>query len=152
MPTVDVSKSANHKRFASLFAAEWREVLFDASKQNLAQNESAGVIGVKAGERVLAVEAEVKEADANAGNAEVGDDADSDGYLEAFNANATGYHKMAVKLSEGTPNAVNGYTSGGKYYAADDTIDIKALGANGLTTAKILVRALVVPKTRAAAA
>lgn len=150
MPTFDLTASnENHKAFNGM-VVEVREKVFDASKQNLAQNDVAELIDVAAGERVLSVDVNVLTADANAGNAEIGDGADTNGYLEAFNAAATGYTVGKAVLTEAAPPTFNGYTNGGKYYSAADTIDFKALGASGVTTGKYLVRAFIVPKTRAA--
>jgi hypothetical protein len=145
----------DHPSFTGM-KVEVRERVFDASQQNLAQNEVAQLIDVAAGEHVLGVTCRVLTADANAGTAEIGDGSDTNGFLEAFNdAAAAETHypfKLAVTLSEGTPNTIayNGYTNGGKYYSAADTIDFKALGASGVTTGKYLVTAFVVPKSRAA--
>ncbi|HEX7116272.1 MAG TPA: hypothetical protein VF193_14185 [Steroidobacter sp.] len=152
MATVNLSKSKDHKRFVSHFAAEWREVVFDATQKALAQNDVAELIDVHAGETVLRVDAQVLSADANAGTFDVGDGADADGYLDGIDAQQVGYNAMSPILAEGTPNSIAGYTAAGKFYAADDTIDLVALGVNGLTTAKIVLRALVVPASRAKAA
>lgn len=141
----------NHPSFNGV-RVEVREKVFDASKQNLAQNEVAELIDVAAGEHVLGVTCRVLTADANAGTAEIGDGSDTNGYLEAFNdAAAAGTHyPFKAALTEAAPPTFNGYTNGGKYYSAADTIDFKALGASGVTTGKYLVTAFVVPKSRAA--
>lgn len=150
MPTYTLTASNDSHPSYNGIDVEIREKVFDASKRSLAQNDVAELISVAAGETVMSVDASVLVADANAGTAEIGDGADTNGYVEAFNDALVGYSVGKAVLTEGAPNTFNGYTNGGKYYSAADTIDLKALGANGITTGKILVRAYIVPKTRAA--
>lgn len=147
MPTYTLTASlVDHLSTQSTYPLVVREKIFDATKRPLAQNDVAELIAVKKGETVLRVEAEVLTADANAGTFEVGDGAGTSGYLTAVNAAAAGYTTMALRLTEGAPNTITGYTAG-KHYTADDTIDLKALGANGITTGKIMVRAVILPKS-----
>jgi hypothetical protein len=142
----DVTASANsHPSKTNLYHGEWREKIYDATKQVLAQNEVVQLINVKKGELVRQVDVEVLVVDANAGNLEVGDGATTNGYLTAINAAALGYTAMPLRLTEGTPNTITGFTTG-KHYTVDDTLDLKALGASGITTGKYLVRAFVMFK------
>lgn len=150
MATYDLTASNDSHPSFSGMVVEVRERVFDATKRTLVQNDVAELIDVAAGETVLRVDANVLTADANAGTAEIGDGADTNGYLEAFNSAAAGVTLGKAVLTEAAPPTFNGYTNGGKYYSAADTIDLKALGASGITTGKILVRAYIVSKTRAA--
>lgn len=150
MPTYDLTASNDSHPSYNGMDIQIREKVFDATKRTLVQNDVVELIDVAAGERVLSVDVQVLTADANAGTAEVGDGADTNGFVEAFNDAATGYTVGKAVLTEAAPPTFNGYTNGGKYYSAADTIDLKALGASGITTGKILVRAYIVPKTRAA--
>jgi hypothetical protein len=139
----DLTKSLeNHKSFVRESPLERREKFYDASKQVLAQNEVVQLIQVNAGERVHRVDVEVVAIDAVAGTFDVGDGADVDGYQDGIDVAVLGFTSMELLFTEGTPNVVTGYRDG-KVYAAADTIDIIALGASGLTTAKIRVVALV---------
>jgi hypothetical protein len=149
MPTYDLTISASHKRYTTPYPIEVREFVYDATQRTLIQNDVIECIDVAAGERVLSVDCKVLTADANAGTSEIGDGADTNGYLEAFNdaAAAGTYYTGKAVLTEAAPPTFNGYTNGGKLYTAADTIDLKALGASGLTTGKYLIRAFVVPKT-----
>jgi len=150
MATYDLTLSnESHPSFNGALV-EVREKVFDATKRTLAQNDVVELIDIAAGETVMKCDVNVLTADANAGTAEVGDGSDTNGFVEAFNDAATGVTLGKIVLTEAAPPTMNGYTNGGKYYSAADTIDLKALGASGITTGKILVRAYVVPKTRAA--
>lgn len=150
MPTYTLTTSSDHRKFNTPYFVEVREVVYDATKRTLAQNDVAELIAVKAGETVLKCDVEVLTVDANAGTAEIGDGADTNGYIEAFNDAALARILGGPVFTEAAPPTFNGYTRVGKYYSADDTIDLKALGASGITTGKILLRAYVVPKSRAA--
>lgn len=71
---------------------------------------------------------------------DVGDADDPNGFLATVNGNTTGTSISTLALTEGTPNTVTGYF-GGKYYSADDTIDI-VLGHN-VDNVKLKVSALI---------
>lgn len=143
MPTYDLTASNENHPAYHLPGIEVREKVFDATKQNLAQNDVVELIDVAAGERVLSVDVEVLTVDANAGTAEIGDGADTNGYIEAFNDAALAYIAGGPVFTEAAPPTFNGYTRVGKYYSAADTIDMKALGASGITTGKYRVIAYV---------
>ena len=59
----------------------------------------------------------------SAGNVDVGDGADVDGFLVDFNINSAASAANTLLLTEAAPNTVTGY-SNGKFYAAEDTIDV----------------------------
>lgn len=117
--TVDFSIAAN-----ALGAAEVGEVL----------NIPAGFFVLKAGHVV-----HTPEGAAAAGT--LGDGSDVDGYLTNSNLNAAAAQMSSLALTEGTPNTVAGY-SGGKYYAAADTIDYVA--TNAVDAAKVTFFAIVI--------
>jgi hypothetical protein len=142
--------SDSHPHQTAPYPIEVREVVYDATKRTLAQNDIAELIAVAAGETVLKVDAEVLVVDANAGTAEIGDGADSNGYIEAFNDAALAVLLGGPVFTEAAPPTFNGYTKVGKYYAAADTIDFKALGASGVTTGKYRVKAYIATKSRIA--
>lgn len=85
-------------------------------------------INVPAGTRVLHVVADVKSADTGAGTRtfNVGDGTTGGGFLSTVNAKSVAKSTSSLALTEGTPNTITGY-SGGKTYAAADTIDFTPL-------------------------
>jgi hypothetical protein len=142
--------SDSHPHQTAPYPIEVREVVYDATKRTLAQNDIAELIAVAAGETILKVDAEVLVVDANAGTAEIGDGADANGYIEAFNDASLAVLLGGPVFTEAAPPTFNGYTKVGKYYSAADTIDFKALGASGVTTGKYRVKAYIAPKSRIA--
>lgn len=116
-------------------------ITIDCSETPLA----AGVheaMNIPAGTWVAKVSYRVTTADTGASTRtfSLGDGADDDGYAVAVDAKTLATGSAAPALTEAAPNTVTGYTLG-KFYAAADTIDIKAL--QDLTDAVIEVRALV---------
>lgn len=129
------------------------EKLFDATKQNLAQNDIAQLINIPAQTWVPLVQWEVETVEGGARNFSIGDGVNAAGFVPSTSANAlasgvsgplAGSTNTSDAGAAADPLVVTGY-SGGKYYAAADTIDLTALTAGGLTGAKIRVKAVMVP-------
>ena len=100
------------------------------------------VIRIPAGTQVLAVGLNVTTAEGGTLTIDVGDGDAADGWLDGVNANtAAGYSSSTVTISEGTPNTISPAFAFGKYYAAEDTIDVKTV--NAADTAVMTVWALV---------
>jgi len=100
------------------------EKTIDCSKTNLAAAVAAPALAVEAGTFVMLTRWEVKTVEGAAGTFDMGDGTDPNGFIAAADVNALGEGVSGpVVLTEGAPNTVTGY-SGGKYYAADDNIDI----------------------------
>ena len=102
---------------------------FDASLLNLAANDVVEVIKVPKGTLVLNVMYEVINGDATQ-TVNIGDGADVDGWVAAASvatAGATGLGAGALA------------SAGGKFYSADDTIDIECPTAKAHDTMKIRV-------------
>ncbi len=73
---------------------------------------------------------------------DLGDGTTPAGFVSNANGNSAGAEGVSapVVLTEGTPNTVTGY-SGGKYYAAGDTVDLVC--DNAADAVKIKVQALI---------
>ena len=120
------------------------QALFDpAVKGVLAQNDIAKLINIPDNSWVFGVRWEVTKVEGAARNFGIGDGSGTSSYVATTAANslATGWSGL-VALTEGTPNVVTGY-SAGKFYSADDTLDVLAVTSGGLTTCQIKVIALV---------
>lgn len=122
--------------------AEWREFIaeatFDASVQNLAQNDVAQLIAVPAKTIITGVFWEIETVEGASRNFAIGDGSDTDGYITTTTANSLATGTSGLSLTEGTPNTITGY-SNGKYYSAADTIDVLAVTSGGLTACKLRV-------------
>lgn len=83
------------------------------------------VLRIPAKTQVLAVGADVTKAEGGTLTIDVGDGTDTDGYLDGVNANTVaGYSCTQVTVVEGTPNTLSPSMPFGKYYGAEDTIDV----------------------------
>jgi len=100
---------------------------FDASLLNLAANDVVEVIKVPKGTLVLNVMYEVINGDATQ-TVNIGDGADVDGWVAA-----------ASVATAGSVGHGGGAFAGGKFYSADDTIDIECPTAGAHDTMKIRV-------------
>lgn len=122
--------------------AEWREFIaeatFNASVQNLAQNDVAQLIAVPAKTIITGVFWEIETVEGASRNFAIGDGSDTDGYITTTTANSLATGTSGLSLTEGTPNTITGY-SNGKYYSAADTIDVLAVTSGGLTACKLRV-------------
>lgn len=125
---------------ARVFA--FQELFDPAAKGVLAQNDVAQLIKIPANTWVFGVRWQVTKVEGAARNFAIGDGANTSGWIASTSANAlaTGY-SGPVALTEGAPNTVTGF-SAGKFYSADDTLDVLAPTAGGLTTCQIKVAAL----------
>lgn len=141
----DVTKLASLERRELPYKTYMREVTVDYTKADLAmaQNDVDNIIDIPANTYVAMVRAEVLVAEGAARNFDVGDGDNAVGYHSARSANALAeFCSAPVALTEGAPNTVTGF-SNGKYYAAADTIDVRAPSAGGLVGAKIKYTALM---------
>lgn len=96
------------------------------------------VIRIPAGTQVLAVGLNVTTAEGGTLTVDVGDGDDPDGWLDGVNANtAAGYSSSQVTLTEGTPNTLSPAFGFGKYYGAEDTIDVVTVNAADTAVMKV---------------
>ncbi len=116
------------------------ETVLDCATSPREANDVVNLFPVKAGQRVLHTRVVVETAEGAAVTLDVGDGAGASGYQSAVNGNVVAATDMALALTEGAPNTVTGYT-GGKTYAADDTVDMVFSAA--ASAAKIKVQALI---------
>jgi hypothetical protein len=122
------------------------EGVFDATKRDLAQNDTVAVIDIPANTLIQGVQWEVETVEGAARNFAIGDGSDTDGFVTTTSANTatSGATALAGTLggtgAAADPVVVTGY-SAGKYYSAADTLDILAVTSGGLTTTKIRVKA-----------
>jgi uncharacterized Zn-binding protein involved in type VI secretion len=102
-----------------------------ASLTALGTGDSLAVLQVPAKTFVVAVGIDVTTADGTASTIDVGETGgDVDGWINGHNANAVGSACSTNNtLVEGTPNVFEPALGNGKYYSADDTIDMLMLTA-----------------------
>lgn len=117
----------------------FKELFDPAVKGVLAQNDVAQLIKIPANTWVSGLRWVVEKVEGAARNFAIGDGATTDGWIATTTGNtlADGF-SGPVALTEGTPNTVTRFT-GGKFYSADDTIDVLAVTAGGLTTMQLRV-------------
>lgn len=108
-----------------------------AGQAALAADDVLELIKVKAGQYVQLVIAQVITPEGETATFDIGDGATVDGFIDGANGNSAGYY-----VSEKT-EAYAMSESGGKFYTADDTIDMKLLTA-AYNVAKIRVAAVVI--------
>lgn len=111
-----------------------QQLTIDFAKTPASAAEVLAIFKVSANTWVDRIAVIVHTAQGSAGNVDVGDGSDVDGYIVDRDVNATGATASTLALTEGTPNTITGY-SGGKFYTAADTID--AIPSINLTAAKI---------------
>lgn len=126
----------------SLGNPEMLSKVVDFAVNSLAENGIHNLIPVPANTFVAWVGYEILRAEGAARSMEIGDGDDSDAYIAATSCENTGAGVLALTLAEAAPNTVARNTHG-KYYAAADTIDLKAVTANGLSVGKVRVTALL---------
>lgn len=139
MATVDKTAGAVHVHAGARGISKIERTI-DFARDPVSASDVVQALNVYAGWYVHRVFLEVITPEGSAGNTDVGDGADPDGYLVDADINAAGFTAQALTLTEGTPNTVAGYTNG-KLYAADDTIDL--VPSIDLDAAKVRVVALV---------
>lgn len=116
--------------------------IFDASKRNLTAADVAEVLNIPANTFVHNVFYKVMTADASQ-TMSIGDGSSTAGYVSAADVGTAGNSGgSSLALTEGTPNTVTGY-SAGKFYAAEDTIDILVPTGKAFDTLKVKLVATV---------
>lgn len=100
----------------------------DFRTDGMGNGDTGQIIPVKAGTFVRAVGVHVLQLEGGTLTVDIGDGADPDGYFDGINLNSATFIPRDYVLAEATPNTVVGY-HGGKFYTADDTIDILANNA-----------------------
>lgn len=144
---------ANHTR--PRYEGPWPGSVFtlynkwDFSLNNGAASDVVEMLLVPAGTFVFSVVHIVNVAEGGTSTGTVGDGSDADGWIASVDNNATAGTALQsngkFSLADGTPNTItytNAYgAQGGKYYAAEDTIDI-TLSAHAVDTAVITLMAL----------
>lgn len=96
---------------------------FDATKQNLAQNEIARLMDIPADTHVLLVKWEVLTVEGAARNFAIGDQAGATQFIGSTSGNS---------LAEGAS-----VSTAAKYYSAANSIDVSAQTSGGLTAIKL---------------
>lgn len=143
MADADYTNSSGPASYASGFGRMpfVLEAEVDFSANNHDSNDVLNVLAIKAGFYVLSVIMKVVTPEGATLTVDIGDGDDPDGYIDGANGNATAGTEVVsdLALTNGTPNTVTGYTAG-KYYAADDTIDL--IPKNNADAAVVRVRAL----------
>ena len=138
MPTITTKKQGGLPLSGQARVCVLRKTI-DCGELNLAQNDILQVFSVAAGTYVLAVGLRVSTAEGGAGTVDVGygeSGGTEDDFLDGTDVNAL--TDTASLVSTGASVAVGG----GAYFAAADTIDVKAMAA--LDTAVFELWAIVV--------
>ena len=117
------------------------ENVIDFSKLSTAaaQNDVVEALKIPGGTFIQGVMWEVETVEGAARNFAIGDGDTANGYVTTTSANSQARGCSVLTLAEAAPPTF-AFTAG-KYYDADDTIDILAVTSGGLTTAKIRVKA-----------
>ncbi len=140
MATYDLTVGGNGGlSFASARTAFVLEREVDFAATNYAGTDVLQLIDIPAKTLVLTVVSDVVTAEGGTLTYDVGDGSDPDGFIDGANGNSVGTTASSLALTEGAPNTITGY-SGGKFYAAADTLDMVI--NNAADAAKIRVRAL----------
>ncbi len=152
MATVNLAKGGTSGFPAHLKAGLYRLVQtldFNATNEGGVARSSADVLelfNVPANTLVMSVAYVVQTAEGGTLTFDLGDGSDVDGFVDGANGNSVGGGANSLALAEADPNTVVGY-SGGKYYAAADTIDMVL--NNDADAAKITVVAILIDLTAA---
>ncbi len=150
MATVDVTKGAAGSAYpaSDLPKVFIIENIIDFAATNRASGDILQVLQIKAGSYVLLAGLEVLTVEDSTATADLGDGANADGYLDGTDINAaTGYFPSAPAITNGTGTVITAVTTtlfaimGGKFYTADDTIDLTL--NNACDAGKIRVFAVV---------
>lgn len=114
----------------------------DAAGQTaVGAGDGVAAISIPAGTFVHAVGVDVTTAEGGTLTLDVGDGSDADGWLDGVDGNAVASYAPTKTLVEAAPNTILGYSVGGKYYSAADTIDV--ITVNAADTAVMTVWAIV---------
>jgi hypothetical protein len=109
------------------------EGYFDATKRNLAQNDTVELATIPAGTLVLGCHWEVETVEGAARNFSVGITGSTTKYQASTSANSA-TSGVTLALTEGTPNTAAGYE------ASETKMLLAAVTSGGLTTTKIRVK------------
>jgi hypothetical protein len=96
--------------------------VIDFAKTASGAGDTVQVLHIPAGTLVLRAGYHTRTLEGGTATGTLGDGTDPDGFLTATNWNSTTDQLSSLLLTEAGPNTVTAYT-GGKYYAAADTID-----------------------------
>ena len=113
-----------------------------ASLTALGAADSLQVLQIPAKTYVLVAGIDVTTAEGGTLTLDLGDGDDMDGWLDGVDGNAVASYDPTKTLAEAAPNTIVGYSVGGKYYSAADTIDLTMV--NATDTAVMRVWALCV--------
>lgn len=141
MATYDLTKG-NVGNAAGSPAHDMITAVYDAAVTPGAAADVFQMIAINKGTFVHRVFYQVLTGDATQ-TVDIGDGTTVDGYfadLDVATTGATGVNMLA--LTDGTPNTVTGY-SAGKYYTADDTIDLVVPAGKAWDTLKLKIVAEV---------
>lgn len=108
------------------------EGYFDATKRNLAQNDTIDIADIPAGTLIHAVHWEVETVEGAARNFSVGNTGSATAYVASTSANTATSGVSLALVEAAPPTAV--------YVSADTKLRIAAVTAGGLTAAKIRVK------------
>lgn len=97
----------------------------DAGLTALAQNDIYELFNVPAKTLVLRAGYDVTTAEGASCTFSLGDGSDDNGYLDAISLNSVASGVMTLALTDASPGVTVTAYSGGKYYSAADTIDMK---------------------------
>ena len=100
-----------------------QQITIDFAKTPATSAEVLAIFKVPRNTLVFRICAICHVAEGATANVDVGDGADVDGFLVDFNVNSVASTVNTLALTEAAPNTVTGY-SNGKFYSAEDTIDI----------------------------
>jgi len=135
---VTASGGANAAGFPAFTVFE-NTVDFTKVSTPLAINDVVQVISIPAGTWVMGVHWKIETVEGAARNFAVGDSTTTNGWITTTSANTLTSGTSTLALTEGMPNTITGYSSG-KYYSTASTIDVLAVTAGGLTTAKLRLK------------
>ena len=114
------------------------EATFDATKRNLAQNDTADIAVIPKGTVIHTVHWEVLTVEGAARNFSLGNEDSATAYLATTSANsATSGAAVGLTLTEATPNTVAAW-----YLTAEKKLRIAAVTSGGLVATKIRVKLL----------
>jgi len=103
----------------------------------LANGDIQQAIQVPAKTYVMQAGIDVTTAEGATQTFDLGDGSDPDGWLDGVNGNTVASYAPAKVLAEATPNTIVGYSVGGKYYSAADTIDIVSVNASDTAVVRV---------------
>ncbi len=133
-----------HGQFAPFLVSE--KVAVGTSASPVSSGDVLNVLNVKAGWLVLGVGLKIITAAGGTCTGTVGDGDDANGWDASsvnLNAAAGTVTLVSAALTEGTPNTFTDALFGGKYYTADDTIDITLDAGSSIAAGEVTAFAWV---------